>query len=151
MRNHPKEKKKRHFPVVIWKKRNGEEGKQQIPILMAVTLSPQALRMRPILLAVTPFPSPLTTPPVTKTYFIFIFSPLLPHFRITKETDNLPFLEYLPSKNNHNDKKKKSNSWTNFSNKEIMYISIMPVLHAPEYKYTNPKKTRKKKPKETKP
>lgn len=102
-----KREEKETFSGRSMKKRNGEEGKQQIPILMAVTLSPQALRMRPILLAVTPFPSPLTTPPVTKTYFIFIFSALLPHFRITKETDNLPFLEYLPSKNSHNDKKKK--------------------------------------------
>nr|GLL30604.1 dnaJ protein ERDJ3B [Ipomoea trifida] len=37
---------------------------------MEVTRRPQALRTTPILLAVTPLPRPLTTPPVTKTYFI---------------------------------------------------------------------------------
>ena len=42
------------------------------PILMEVTRSPQFFRSTPILLAVTPFPSPLTTPPVTRTYFIFL-------------------------------------------------------------------------------
>lgn len=47
------------------------EGKRQVPILIEVTRSPQALRRTPILLAVTPLPSPLTTPPVTNTYFIF--------------------------------------------------------------------------------
>ena len=40
------------------------------PILMEVTRRPQALRTTPMLLAVTPLPSPLTTPPVTRTYFI---------------------------------------------------------------------------------
>ena len=40
------------------------------PILMDVTLLPHAFSSTPMLLAVTPFPSPLTTPPVTRTYFI---------------------------------------------------------------------------------
>lgn len=40
---------------------------------MQVTRRPQALRTTPMLLAVTPLPSPLTTPPVTKTYFIVSF------------------------------------------------------------------------------
>jgi hypothetical protein len=44
---------------------------REVPILMEVTRSPQALRRSPMLLAVTPFPRPLTTPPVTNTYFIF--------------------------------------------------------------------------------
>jgi len=37
---------------------------------MDVTLLPHAFSSTPMLLAVTPFPSPLTTPPVTRTYFI---------------------------------------------------------------------------------
>lgn len=59
------------------RKRGSESSNQRrlrkgkIPILIEVTLRPQALRINPILLAVTPFPSPLTTPPVTNTYFIF--------------------------------------------------------------------------------
>lgn len=40
------------------------------PILMAVTLSPADRSSTPMLLAVIPLPSPLTTPPVTKMYFI---------------------------------------------------------------------------------
>lgn len=42
---------------------------------MDVTRSPHALRRTPMLLAVTPFPNPLTTPPVTRTYFIFSSQP----------------------------------------------------------------------------
>lgn len=53
------------------KKQKTKKMKKRLPILMAVTLSPQALRSKPILLAVTPLPRPLTTPPVTSTYFIF--------------------------------------------------------------------------------
>lgn len=37
---------------------------------MDVTRSPQFLSSTPMLLAVTPFPSPLTTPPVTRMYFM---------------------------------------------------------------------------------
>lgn len=114
---------------------------------MAVTLSPQALRMRPILLAVTPFPSPLTTPPVTKTYFIFIFSPLLPHFRITKETDNLPFLEYLPSKNNHNDKKKNQILEPTFPTKKSCTLVLCQFYTHPSINTQTKKKKEKKNPK----
>lgn len=64
---------------------------------MEVTRSPQALRMSPILLAVTPFPSPLTTPPVTKTYFISIFT-------VTSLKNKQP-LFFNPLKNNNNNKK----------------------------------------------
>lgn len=46
------------------------------PILIDVTRWPHALRRTPMLEAVTPFPRPLTTPPVTKTYFIFVYAPL---------------------------------------------------------------------------
>ena len=41
-----------------------------VPILMEVTRKPHALSKTPMLLAVTPFPRPLTTPPVTKMYFM---------------------------------------------------------------------------------
>lgn len=54
------------------KNKKRKKMKKSLPILMAVTLSPQALRSKPILLAVTPLPRPLTTPPVTSTYFIFL-------------------------------------------------------------------------------
>lgn len=55
--------------VMLYEIRERARGRKE-PILMEVTRSPQALRIRPMLLAVTPLPSPLTTPPVTKTYFI---------------------------------------------------------------------------------
>lgn len=41
-----------------------------VPIFRAVTRSPQAFRSTPIEEAVTPLPRPLTTPPVTRTYFM---------------------------------------------------------------------------------
>jgi hypothetical protein len=41
-----------------------------LPILMEVTRRPQDWSTTPMLLAVTPLPSPLTTPPVTRTYFM---------------------------------------------------------------------------------
>lgn len=58
-------KKRMHVYVCLFL-----QTKEKIPILIAVTRSPQALRSKPILLAVTPLPSPLTTPPVTRTYFM---------------------------------------------------------------------------------
>lgn len=48
----------------------GGGGGGHVPILMDVMRRPHALRMTPMLLAVTPLPRPLTTPPVTRTYFI---------------------------------------------------------------------------------
>lgn len=57
--------------TLLFQKTKTKKMKGKIPILMAVTLRPQALRSKPILLAVTPLPRPLTTPPVTNTYFIF--------------------------------------------------------------------------------
>ena len=55
---------------------------------MEVTRRPQALRSRPMLLAVTPFPRPLTTPPVTRTYFIFLILFLLLEIRTNLDSES---------------------------------------------------------------
>jgi len=53
------------------KSENSVLRRGKIPILIEVTWKPQAWKSTPMLVAVTPFPSPLTTPLVSKRYFIF--------------------------------------------------------------------------------
>lgn len=97
--------------LTLQKKKKKEKKKnawfeRKIPILIAVTLSPQALRSKPILLAVTPLPSPLTTPPVTSTYFIFflVLNSILGvfvfnGFSILQWNENSKVVQQLTSKN----------------------------------------------------
>lgn len=73
----------------ITKPINGQFEVYSLPILIEVTRRPQALRITPMLLAVTPFPRPLTTPPDTKTYFIFLSSAAVSSSRPATEHDTL--------------------------------------------------------------
>jgi len=78
------------------KNKKRRKWRKSLPILMAVTLSPQALRSKPILLAVTPLPRPLTTPPVTSTYFIFwIVGSLFPSCSSLSSMRNQPSTEKM--------------------------------------------------------